>query len=83
MWWDASARAHCKQKRHLFCIWLCKKELTKILPHQATNSVAYSLSGSVLVYCTGTLTVVSSIRRPINIVGYGCRVTGLCLAKIV
>ena len=39
------------------------KEMTKISSLQATNSVAYPLSGSVLVYLTGTLTVVSSIRK--------------------
>ena len=59
------------------------KELTKISPRQATNSVAYPLSGSVLVYRTGTLTVVRLIRRPINILGYSCKVTGICHAKIV
>jgi hypothetical protein len=58
------------------------KELTTISPRQATNSVAYLLTGSVLVFDTGTLAVVISIRRPINILGYLCRVNGLCHAKV-
>jgi len=82
MWWNASARAHCKLKCHIYyASSYVNKELTKISPRQATNSVAYPLSGSVLVYRTSTLTVVSSTRRSINILRYLYRVTGLLPCK--